>query len=194
MRTGWMSSGLAGTVSSSGMCWQDFRTRPHTESRCKLLAVHGFRNTAQGRPQGPGGAGQAGGEPVRPARRRLQQRRCCHHCRGGDGRGGPTRGTPTWPSTPAASACSIRSPCCGPPAAVPSSTTPPRSASPGRAGMASYSAAKHGVLGLTRSAALDVAGSGVTDQRSGHGWRRHASAARTKPRSLPVPRSPSTAG
>ncbi|MEV4300839.1 SDR family NAD(P)-dependent oxidoreductase [Microbispora rosea] len=31
----------------------------------------------------------------------------------------------------------------------------------GQAGMASYSAAKHGVLGLTRSAALDVAGSGI---------------------------------
>ncbi|MFI9574344.1 SDR family NAD(P)-dependent oxidoreductase [Microbispora rosea] len=31
----------------------------------------------------------------------------------------------------------------------------------GQADMASYSAAKHGVLGLTRSAALDVAGSGI---------------------------------
>ncbi|GAA4964866.1 NAD(P)-dependent dehydrogenase (short-subunit alcohol dehydrogenase family) [Nonomuraea thailandensis] len=31
----------------------------------------------------------------------------------------------------------------------------------GQAGMASYSAAKHGVVGLTRSAALDAAGSGV---------------------------------
>jgi len=31
----------------------------------------------------------------------------------------------------------------------------------GQAGMASYSAAKHGVLGLTRSAALDVAASGI---------------------------------
>ncbi|MEU8176463.1 SDR family oxidoreductase [Microbispora hainanensis] len=31
----------------------------------------------------------------------------------------------------------------------------------GQAGMASYGAAKHGVLGLTRSAALDVAGAGI---------------------------------